>query len=174
MAAKGLVCMVTGGASGLGKATAEHFAKQGYKVVIGDLPSSAGAKVASDMGAQNAAFSPLDVTSEESVKATVALAKTKFGRLDVLVNCAGIGVAYRTYNINKRSMHVLADFQRVINVNLVGSFNTIRVACDAFADNTPNKDGQRGVIVNTASVAAYDGQIGQAAYAASKGMQLHA
>jgi 3-hydroxyacyl-CoA dehydrogenase/3-hydroxy-2-methylbutyryl-CoA dehydrogenase len=169
MATKGLVCLVTGGASGLGKATVENFIKQGYKVVIGDLPNSAGAKVASDIGEKSAAFSPLDVTSEESVKAAVALAKNQFGKLDVLVNCAGVGIAYRTYNINKRSMHVLADFQRVINVNLVGSFNTIRVACDAFADNNPNSDGQRGVIVNTASVAAYDGQIGQAAYAASKG-----
>ena len=165
---KPLVCLVTGGASGLGRATVERFIKNGYKVILSDLPGSTGAKLASELG-DSAAFSPTDVTSEESVKTAVTLAKTKFGGLDVLVNCAGIGVAFRTYNINKRSVHTLGEFQRVINVNLVGSFNTIRLACDAFADNTHNKDGQRGVIVNTASVAAYDGQIGQAAYAASKG-----
>ena len=166
--AANLVCMVTGGASGLGRATVENFVKQGYRVIISDLPNSEGAKLASQLG-NNVAFSPTDVTSEESVKTAVNLAKTKFGSLNVLVNCAGVGVAFRTYNFNKKRMHLLEDFQRVINVNLVGSFNTIRLACDAFAENQPNQDGQRGVIVNTASVAAYDGQIGQAAYAASKG-----
>jgi 3-hydroxyacyl-CoA dehydrogenase/3-hydroxy-2-methylbutyryl-CoA dehydrogenase len=168
MSSRKLVCMVTGGASGLGKATVERFVKQGYNVVIGDLPTSAGAKLAADLG-PTAAYSPTDVTSEESVKATLALAKSQFGGLDVLVNCAGIGVAFRTYNINKRSSHTLNDFTRVININLVGTFNVIRLSCELFADNTPDKDGKRGVIVNTASVAAYDGQIGQAAYAASKG-----
>jgi len=164
---KGLVCLVTGGSSGLGKATAEMFMKRGAAgVVIGDLSSSQGEQVAQD---NKALFSPMDVTKEEDVKQAIELAKKRFGRLDVLVNCAGIGVAFRTYNFNKRRTHQLDDFQKVINVNLNGTFNAIRLACDAFADNEPNADGQRGVVVNTASIAAYDGQIGQAAYAASKG-----
>ena len=121
------------------------------------------------MGKTNAIFNPTDVTKEDDVKKALEVARSNFGKLDVLVNCAGIGVAFRTYNINKKRAHALEDFQKVINVNLVGTFNAIRLACDSFALNEPNKDGQRGVIVNTASVAAYDGQIGQAAYAASKG-----
>ena len=133
------------------------------------MPTSEGAKIAQEMGKTNAIFNPTDVTKEDDVKKALEVARSNFGKLDVLVNCAGIGVAFRTYNINKKRAHALEDFQKVINVNLVGTFNAIRLACDSFALNEPNKDGQRGVIVNTASVAAYDGQIGQAAYAASKG-----
>jgi len=165
--------MVTGGASGLGRATVERFLQNGARVVISDLPGTNGDKLADELAANaktsNVIYSPTDVTSENDVKAAVDLAIKKFGRLDVLVNCAGIAIAFRTYNFNKKRGHNLADFQRVINVNLVGSFNAIRLACDAFARNEPNAEGERGVIVNTASVAAYDGQIGQAAYAASKG-----
>jgi 3-hydroxyacyl-CoA dehydrogenase/3-hydroxy-2-methylbutyryl-CoA dehydrogenase len=168
-AVKGLVCMVTGGASGLGRATVENFVRQGAKVVVCDLPTSQGSKLASDLGEANAVFNPTDVTSTDDVKKAIQLAKEKFGRLNVLVNCAGIGVAFRTYNLNKKFTHKLEDFQRVININLNGTFNATRLSCEAFADNQPNDYGQRGVIVNTASVAAYDGQIGQVAYAASKG-----
>lgn len=152
----GLVCMVTGGASGLGRATVENFARHGAKVVLCDLPSSKGQQVSEELGPKNVVFSPTDVSSEADVTRALEVAKSQFGGLNVLVNCAGIGVAYRTYNFNKKRSHALADFQRVINVNLVGSFNTIRLACDVFALNQPNADGQRGVIVNTASVAAYD------------------
>lgn len=166
--ASNLVFMVTGAASGLGRGTAEHFVKQGHKVVLCDLPSSKGQELATQLG-NNATFAPVDVTSEESVKAAVQLARSKYGSLNVLVNCAGVGVAFRTYNFNKKQVHTLQDFTKVINVNLIGTFNAIRLACEAFAQNEPNQDGQRGVIVNTASVAAYDGQIGQAAYSASKG-----
>lgn len=168
-AVKGLVCMVTGGASGLGRATVENFVRHGAKVVVCDLPSSQGSKFASDLGATNAVFNPTDVTSSDDVKKAIELAKQKFGGLNVLVNCAGIGVAFRTFNVNKKRTHLLEDFQRVINVNLVGTFNAIRLSCETFAENQPNDYGQRGIIVNTASIAAYDGQIGQAAYAASKG-----
>jgi 3-hydroxyacyl-CoA dehydrogenase / 3-hydroxy-2-methylbutyryl-CoA dehydrogenase len=137
-------------------------------VVICDLPQSEGKKLASELGDKNATFNPTDVTSEADVKKAIETAKSKFGGLNVLVNCAGIGVAFLTYNFNKKRVHSLEDFQKVINVNLVGSFNTIRLACEAFALNQPNEDGQRGVIINTASIAAFDGQRGQAAYAASK------
>lgn len=152
-----------------GRATAENFVNQGAKVILCDLASSEGAKVAQTLGETNALFSPTDVTSEADVTKAIDLAKSKFGKLDVLVNCAGIGVAFRVYNMNKNRTHLLADFQKVININLVGTFNTSRLACEAFALNKPNPDGQRGVIINTASVAAFDGQIGQAAYSASKG-----
>jgi 3-hydroxyacyl-CoA dehydrogenase/3-hydroxy-2-methylbutyryl-CoA dehydrogenase len=163
-----LVFMVTGGASGLGRGTVENFARQGHKIILCDLPNSKGAEVASELG-PNVVFHPTDVTSEQNVKDAVNLARTKFGGLNVLVNCAGVGVAFRTYNFNKKTLHSLEDFQRVININLIGTFNAIRLACHAFGENQPNENGQRGVIVNTASIAAYDGQIGQAAYAASKG-----
>ena len=146
----------------------EHFVKNGAKVVISDLPTSTGEQLSKQLG-DNAVFHPTDVTSESDVTNAIELAKTKFGRLNVLVNCAGIAVAYRTYNINKKTCHTMQDFQKVINVNVCGTFNTIRLACCAFALNEPNKDGQRGVIINTASIAAFDGQVGQVAYAASKG-----
>eukprot|EP00297_Palpitomonas_bilix_P025639 CAMPEP_0113880152 /NCGR_PEP_ID=MMETSP0780_2-20120614/7628_1 /TAXON_ID=652834 /ORGANISM="Palpitomonas bilix" /LENGTH=256 /DNA_ID=CAMNT_0000866799 /DNA_START=1030 /DNA_END=1800 /DNA_ORIENTATION=+ /assembly_acc=CAM_ASM_000599 len=167
MALRGIVALVTGGASGLGRATVERIAEQGGKAVIVDLPSSAGEKLASDLG-ESVIFSPTDVTNEEQVKAAIDAAASKFGdSLNVAVNCAGIGVAVRT--ISKRGPHSLEQFQRVLTVNTVGTFNVIRLAADAMSKNDPNEDGQRGVIVNTASVAAYDGQIGQAAYSASKG-----
>ena len=152
----GLVCLVTGGASGLGRAAVENFARNGAKVVICDLPTSKGQNLSEELGGKNVLFSPTDVTSEADVTKAIELAKSQFGALNVLVNCAGIGVAYRTYNFNKKRSHSLADFQKVINTNLIGSFNTIRLACDAFALNQPNADGQRGVVVNTASIAAFD------------------
>lgn len=161
------VALVTGGASGLGRATVERLAKQGARVVMADLGSSKGNEVAKEIG-DNVVFVPVDVTSEKDVTAALETAKSKFGRLDLAVNCAGTATAVRTYNFNKNAAHRLDDFTRVIMVNTVGTFNVIRLSAGLMGTNEPNQDGQRGVIVNTASVAAYDGQIGQAAYSASK------
>ncbi|EZA51054.1 3-hydroxyacyl-CoA dehydrogenase type-2 isoform X1 [Ooceraea biroi] len=166
---KGTVALVTGGASGLGRGTVERFIKQGAKVVVGDLPASKGQSVASELGEANAMFAPMDVTSESDVQAALDLTKQKFGKLDVLVNAAGIAIAHKTYNSNKKMAHSLEDFSKVLQVNTAGTFNAIRLSVGLMIENTPNQDGQRGVIINTASVAAFDGQIGQAAYSASKG-----
>lgn len=111
----------------------------------------------------------LQVTSEQDVNKTLKLTKEKFDKLDVLVNAAGIACAHKIYNFNKSTPHTLEDFQKVINVNTIGTFNVIRLSVGLMYANTPNEDGQRGVVINTASVAAFDGQIGQAAYSASKG-----
>jgi NAD(P)-dependent dehydrogenase (short-subunit alcohol dehydrogenase family) len=158
------IFLVTGGASGLGAATAQMAAANGAKVVIADLQVEAGEKLAKELGGK---YCKCDVTSEADGKAAVEAAVKGFGGLNVLINCAGIGVAERT--IGKDAPHDLARFTRVININLIGTFNMIRLAADAMAKATPNAAGERGVIVNTASVAAFDGQIGQAAYSASKG-----
>jgi 3-hydroxyacyl-CoA dehydrogenase/3-hydroxy-2-methylbutyryl-CoA dehydrogenase len=165
---KGLVGLVTGGASGLGRATAERFVREGAKVIICDLPKSNGKEVADKLG-ENAIFSPTDVTSEADVKQALQIAKQKFGRLDVAVNCVGIGVAIVTYNSNKDRPHSFEEFTRVIQVNLCGTFNVIRLAAQMMHENKAEEFVQRGVIINTASVAAFDGQRGQAAYSASKG-----
>jgi len=164
---KSAVTLVTGGASGLGRATAERFAQNGAKVVLCDLSTSQGGEVAKSLG-DNVVFVPVDVTSEKDVITAIETTKSKFGRLDVAVNCAGTAVASRTFNFVKNAPHRLEDFARVLNVNTVGTFNVIRLAAGLMGHNEPNVDGQRGVIINTASVAAYEGQIGQAAYAASK------
>ncbi|XP_050414664.1 3-hydroxyacyl-CoA dehydrogenase type-2 isoform X1 [Patella vulgata] len=165
---KGLVGLVTGGASGLGRATAERLVRQGGKVVLCDLPTSSGEAVAKELG-PDCVFAPTDVTSEKDVQNALSLAKDKFGRLDTAVNCAGIGVAFKVYNFNKKLPHALDSFQNVLTVNTVGTFNVIRLAVGLIGENKPNEDGQRGVVINTASVAAYDGQMGQVAYSASKG-----
>lgn len=165
---KNSVALVTGGASGLGRATVERFIQQGAKVVLCDLPTSQGKDVAAALG-ENCVFAPTDVTSQEDVQKAVDLAGNKFGRLDASINCAGIGVAFKTYNFNKKRPHMMEDFTRVLNVNTGGSFNVIRLSVGLMGENTPNEDGQRGVVINTASVAAFDGQQGQAAYSASKG-----
>ncbi|HEX7250099.1 MAG TPA: 3-hydroxyacyl-CoA dehydrogenase [Burkholderiales bacterium] len=164
MQIKNSVFLVTGGASGLGAATARMAAENGGKVVIADLQAELGEKLAKDIGGR---FIKTDVTSEAEGKAAVALALKEFGGLHVLVNCAGIGVAERT--LGKDAPHDLQRFIRVININLIGTFNMIRLAAFEMAKASPNAAGERGVIINTASVAAYDGQIGQAAYSASKG-----
>ncbi len=164
MLIKNGVFLVTGGASGLGAATARMAAENGGKVVIADMQAEAGEKLAKELGGR---FVKCDVTAEADAKAAVALAVKEYGGLQVLVNCAGIALAERT--LGKEAPHDLARFARVITVNLIGSFNMIRIAADAMAKAGPNAAGERGVIINTASVAAYDGQIGQAAYAASKG-----
>lgn len=165
---KNAVALVTGGASGLGRGTAERLVKQGAKVCILDLPNSAGEEIAKNLG-ENCRFSPGDVTSQEDVSRTLDLIKSSFGRLDVGINCAGIGVAIKAYNFKKDKPHPLDEFQRVLIVNTVGSFNVIRLAAGLIGKNEPDADGHRGLLINTASVAAYDGQIGQAAYSASKG-----
>ena len=158
------IFLVTGGASGLGAATAQMAAANGAKVMIADLQAEAGEKLAKEIGGK---YCKCDVTSEADGKAAVEAAVKGFGGLQVLVNCAGIGVAERT--IGKEAPHDLARFTKVISINLIGTFNMIRLGADAMAKAGPNAAGERGVIINTASVAAYDGQIGQAAYSASKG-----
>jgi NAD(P)-dependent dehydrogenase (short-subunit alcohol dehydrogenase family) len=164
MLIKNSVFLITGGASGLGAATARMAAENGGKVVIADLQVEAGETLAKELGGR---FAKCDVTSEADGKAAVAAAVQAFGGVQVLVNCAGIGTAERT--LGKDGPHNLAHFTRVITINLIGSFNMIRLTADAMAKAGPNAAGERGVIINTASVAAYDGQIGQAAYSASKG-----
>lgn len=166
MEIKGSVFVVTGGASGLGAGTARMLVKEGAKVVLADLQREPGESLARELGIA-ARFVETDVSSEESAKSAIDAAVSGFGGLNGLVNCAGIAPAEKV--LGKEAVHRLASFQRVINVNLVGSFNMIRLAADAMSKAEPNAAGERGVIVNTASVAAFDGQIGQSAYAASKG-----
>ena len=162
-----MIAIVTGAASGLGRATAARLLRSGGSVVIADLPSSAGEQVARELG-DRAAFAPVDVTSEHDVAAALDVAEARFGgRVDCAVNCAGVGAAMRT--LTKNGPHPLDEFARVLTVNTIGTFNVIRLAADRMAQREADASGQRGVIVNTASVAAYDGQTGQAAYAASKG-----
>lgn len=156
--------VVTGGASGLGEATARHFATNGAKVTILDRDTERGTKVAADIGGY---FVQTDVTDEDSVQAAITFAKEKMGQISVCVNCAGI--AYGIKTVGKDGPHPLDAFKRTIDINLVGTFNVSRLAAQAMGENTPAPDGARGVIVNTASVAAFDGQKGQAAYSASKG-----
>ncbi|MDO4705604.1 MAG: 3-hydroxyacyl-CoA dehydrogenase [Comamonadaceae bacterium] len=163
MKIEGNVFIVTGGASGLGEGTARMLAARGAKVVLADLQQERGEQVASEIGG---VFVKTDVTSEADGQAAVAAAQ-KLGRLSGLVNCAGIAPAQKT--AGKKGAHDLALFNKVIQINLLGTFNMIRLAATAMLDNTPEETGERGVIVSTASVAAFDGQIGQVAYSASKG-----
>jgi NAD(P)-dependent dehydrogenase (short-subunit alcohol dehydrogenase family) len=158
------VVIVTGGASGLGGATAERVVALGGKVLIADVNAEQGQAFAKPFGG-NARFVKCDVTSEADGQAAVDAA-VAMGRLVGLVNCAGIAPPAKT--VGKDGPHRLDQFARVVNVNLIGTFNMIRLAAAAMARNEPNNEGERGVIVNTASVAAFDGQVGQAAYAASK------
>jgi len=158
------VALVTGGASGLGGATARAFAERGGRVVILDRPNSDGEAVAKALGGL---FTPADVTSADGVGAAVARAVERFGTLHVAVNCAGVGTAMRT--VTREGPMPLELFRTVVEVNLVGTFNVIRLAAAQMAKNEPNDEGERGVVINTASVAAFDGQIGQAGYSASKG-----
>jgi NAD(P)-dependent dehydrogenase (short-subunit alcohol dehydrogenase family) len=158
------IFLVTGGASGLGAASARMAAENGAKVVIADLQVEPGEQLAKELGGR---FIRTDVSSEADGRAAVALAQKEFGGLQVLVNCAGIALAERT--LGKDAPHDLGRFQKVVQVNVIGTFNMTRLAADAMAKASPNAGGERGVIVNTASVAAFDGQIGQAAYSASKG-----
>ncbi|MEM6586857.1 MAG: SDR family NAD(P)-dependent oxidoreductase [Pseudomonadota bacterium] len=156
--------IITGGASGLGEATARHFREAGAQVTILDRDTTRGPQVAEDIGAT---FADTDVTDEASVTDAITTAKTAMGRITCAVNCAGIATGSKV--LSKDGPHDLAAFQRTIDINLVGSFNVARLAAAEIAQNAPSEDGLRGVIVNTASIAAFDGQKGQAAYAASKG-----
>jgi NAD(P)-dependent dehydrogenase (short-subunit alcohol dehydrogenase family) len=158
------VFLVTGAASGLGAATARMFIQRGAHVVLADL-NPAGAELAAELG-ERAIFQLTDVTKEADGQRAVDAAQNKFGALHGLVNCAGIAPSERIAGRN--GPHALDTFTRAITVNLIGSFNMLRLAAAAMAGNEPLADGERGVIINTASVAAYEGQIGQAAYSASK------
>jgi NAD(P)-dependent dehydrogenase (short-subunit alcohol dehydrogenase family) len=156
--------IITGGASGLGEATARHFAANGAQVTLLDRDVERGEAVAKDIGGY---FAETDVTDEDSVQAVIDLAKSKMGKITATVNCAGIAIGIKT--VGRDGPHPLDAFRRTVDVNLVGTFNVARLAAVAMAENEPEQDGARGVIINTASVAAFDGQKGQAAYAASKG-----
>ncbi len=156
--------VITGGASGLGEATARHFRELGAKVTIFDRDTTRGPQVAEEIGAT---FAETDVTDEGSVTDAIKTAKSAMGRINCAVNCAGIATGAKV--LGKDGPHDLATFQRTIDINLVGSFNVARLAAAEIAQNDPSEDGLRGVIINTASIAAFDGQKGQAAYAASKG-----
>jgi NAD(P)-dependent dehydrogenase (short-subunit alcohol dehydrogenase family) len=160
---EGKVFIVTGGASGLGEGTARMLAAEGGKVVIADLQAERGEAIAKELGG---AFVRCDVTKEDDGKAVVAKA-VSMGKLMGVVNCAGIAVGMKT--VGKDGAHPLDLFSKVVTINLIGSFNMLRLAAEAMAKNDPEPTGERGLIINTASVAAYDGQIGQAAYSASKG-----
>jgi NAD(P)-dependent dehydrogenase (short-subunit alcohol dehydrogenase family) len=158
--------LVTGGSSGLGAACVRRFAAAGGRVVIADLNQDAGAALAAELGGA-ARFVATDVTDEAAVQNAVQTAVREFGGLHSAVGCAGIALAERI--LGKNGPHDLAAFTRVIRVNLIGTFNVLRLAAAAMAQNAPTAGGERGVVVNTASIAAFEGQIGQAAYAASKG-----
>ena len=160
------VFLVTGGASGLGAATARLLAAEGGSVVIADMNRDTGDAMARELG-KAARFALTDVTSETDGKAAVDLALQAFGCLQGLVNCAGVAPSEKV--VGRDGPHRLDTFAKAVNINLVGTFNMIRLAAAAMAKEAPGEDGERGVIVNTASIAAFDGQIGQAAYAASKG-----
>jgi NAD(P)-dependent dehydrogenase (short-subunit alcohol dehydrogenase family) len=165
MQIQGAVAVVTGGASGLGEATVRRFVASGAKVVILDRDEARGTALAAELG-DAARFAKTDVTSEADVSSALAIAAS-LGTLRVAVSCAGIGWAQRT--VNKEGLpHDLAVFNTVLSVNLVGTFNVLRLSAAAMAKNAPLSDGERGLVINTASIAAYDGQIGQIAYAASK------
>ncbi|MFG6176857.1 3-hydroxyacyl-CoA dehydrogenase [Halomonas sp. THAF12] len=163
--------LVTGGASGLGEATVRELHGAGARVVIADLNAERGEALASELNengsGERAAFQRTDVTREADAQAAVDLAVSRFGGLQGLINCAGIGDPAKV--LGRQGPQPLETFSRVVQINLIGTFNMIRLATAAMAEGAPQADGERGVIINTASVAAYDGQIGQAGYAASKG-----
>ena len=163
MQIEGKVFIVTGSASGLGEGTARMLAANGAKVVIADMQVEKGEAVAREIGG---VFVPCDVSQEADGQAAVAAA-LKLGTLVGLINCAGVAPAEKT--VGKNGAHPLAAFERTLRINLLGSFNMIRLAAEAMSKNEPESTGERGVLISTASVAAYDGQIGQAAYSASKG-----
>ena len=158
------VALITGGASGLGEATARRLLADGAAVVLVDLPGGRGEELAAELG-ERARFAPADVRDEDQVRAAVGAA-TDLGELRVVVNCAGVATPGRI--LSRRGVHDLEAYRTVIEINLIGTFNVLRLAAAKMAENEP-VEGERGVIVNTASIAAFEGQIGQVAYAASKG-----
>lgn len=165
MEIKDKIAIITGGASGLGLATARHLVLNGARVAIWDLNGEAGEKTVSELG-ENAIFSQVDVSDEESVAKAMEAAVSHFGTIHVAINCAGIGIPAKL--LGKEGPVDMKGWTKTIQINLVGTVNVIRLAAQQMNLNEPNTDGERGVIVNTASVAAYEGQIGQTAYAASK------
>lgn len=158
--------VITGGASGLGEATSRMIVENAGHAAILDINEEKGNQLADELGS-SAVFVRTDITSEEEVSSALDTVIERFGSVHGLVNCAGLGPGKRV--LGRKGVHELSFFQKIININLVGSFNTLRLAADKIQQNEPNGEGERGVIINTASVAAYEGQIGQAAYAASKG-----
>ena len=161
------VAVVTGGGSGLGEATARTLVARGASVAILDLSKSNGTAIAQELG-ENATFLEADVTNDDQLAAAMSRAAEHFGAIHIAVNCAGIATAGRTLGKGNEPLN-LGPFRKTIEVNLIGTFNVIRFVAAHMAKNAPRDDGERGVIINTASVAAFDGQIGQAAYSASKG-----
>ncbi len=162
---KETVAIVTGGASGLGEATVRRIINEGGKAVIFDLQKEKGEKLVNELG-KNVTFVEVDVTDEDSVNSGLDQVIETYGRVNALINCAGIAIAERT--VGKEGAHSLDSFSKVIHVNLLGTFNVIRLTAEIMVENQTNSDDERGVIINTASVAAFDGQIGQVAYSASK------
>ncbi len=158
--------LITGGASGLGFATAKMIVENGGNAVLLDVNEEAGTTSQSNLGTKSK-FIKTDVSSEEQVQSAVNQSVGTYGSIAGIINCAGVGPAKRV--VGKDGPHPLDFFQKVININLIGTFNTLRLVADKMQNNEPNTEGERGIIINTASVAAFDGQIGQAAYSASKG-----
>ncbi|MBB6446600.1 3-hydroxyacyl-CoA dehydrogenase [Bacillus benzoevorans] len=161
------VAVVTGGSSGLGEAAITRIVESGGKVVIVDLSEEKGAAVVQRLGSNNVIFTKADVANEEDIKAALQEGIVKFGKINTVINCAGIGQPKKV--VGREGVHDLEGFNRTIQVNLIGTFNVIRLAAEIMIENIANDEGERGVIINTASVAAFEGQIGQAAYSASKG-----
>jgi len=166
MKCSGAAAVVTGGASGLGAATVRALLERGARITILDRPNSPGEQLAKELGAKTL-FAAADVTNSEQVSAAIQKTVSSFGGLHILVNCAGVGAAMKT--TGKQGPMPLDIFEMVIRINLIGTFNVTRLGATEMLKNTPNEDGERGVIINTASIAAFEGQIGQVAYSASKG-----
>jgi len=162
------IFVVTGGASGIGEATTRMAVANGAKVAIWDMQGDRADKIIGELGGDKVMFCNVNVTKEEDVDKALAATKSKYGRIDCCVNCAGVGAAEATIDRNKKP-HVLRHFTRILEINLIGTFLTGSRCASIMAENEPNADGERGCIVNIASVAAFDGQNGQAAYSASKG-----
>lgn len=162
-----VVAVITGGASGLGEATVRNIVSNGGKAVILDLQEERGENLVKELGDDRVLFVKTDITSEENTQDALNKAVEKFGYINVLVNCAGIGRGEKTYG--SKGPHCLSSFTKTIQVNLIGNFNAIRLAAEKMSVNPPNENEERGVIINTASAAAFEGQIGQVAYSASKG-----
>ncbi len=166
MEIKGRTAIITGGASGLGKATAQRFHKMGAKILLADMNPLNANLVIQELGS-DVEFVEVNVTNTEQVTTAVDKAMEKFGSIDIVVNCAGTGMVMKT--VGKDGPHDLNVFKQIVDINLIGTFDMIRQAAFKMQDNEPNEDGERGVIVNCSSAAAFDGQIGQVSYAASKG-----
>ncbi|MEC3882934.1 3-hydroxyacyl-CoA dehydrogenase [Halobacillus sp. HZG1] len=166
MDAKNVIAIVTGGASGLGEATVRKIARNGGKVVVADQNTDKGEVLAEELGS-SVLFAKVDVTSADEIEHMLQTAVETFGQVNTVINCAGIVTGEKV--VGRNGPHRLESFSKIIEVNLIGTFNVIRLAAEKMQQNEPNEYGERGVIINTASIAAYEGQIGQAAYSASKG-----